>query len=92
MSTFGSPNQWGATEFGFRHRQNFRALRGYNRADFDEDGIVAMADFTLLSKAWLATDNTGGWNPDCDITVPADNSIDMLDLAAFGDNWLAGAW
>jgi len=92
LSTFGSPNQWGATEFGFRDRQNFRALRGYNRADFDEDGIVGMADFSVLAKAWLATDNTAAWNPDCDISVPADNFIDMLDLAALGHNWLAGAW
>lgn len=92
LSTFGSPNKWGDTDFGFRNRQNFRILRGYNAADFDENGIVDMADFSILARAWLATDNGPHWNPDCDISIPSDNSIDMLDLHVFVENWLAGVY
>jgi len=88
LSTFGSQNRWGATEFGFRHRQNFRPLRGYDLADFDEDGIADMMDFSILAKSWLAADNSPNWNPDCDISIPADNSIDPLDLAVLSHNWL----
>lgn len=90
LSTFGSPNRWGATEFGFRNRQNFRVLRGYNAADFDENGMVDMVDFSILAETWSATDNDPHWNPDCDISIPADNFIDMLDLSVFVENWLAG--
>ena len=88
LSTFGSPNRWGATEFGFRHRQNFRSLRGYNLADLDENGIVDMLDLGVLANSWLATDTGSNWNPDCDISIPADDSIDGLDLAVFSGNWL----
>ena len=89
LSTFGSPNRWGATAFGFRNRQNFRLLRGYCAADLDENGIVDTVDFSILAETWFATDNGPHWNPDCDISIPADNSIDMSDLHVFVQNWLA---
>ena len=89
LSTFCSPNRWNATESGFRKRQNFRSLRGYNDADFDENGIVNIVDFSILAKTWLATDNSPHWNPDCNISIATDNSIDMLDLQVFVENWLA---
>jgi hypothetical protein len=88
LSTFGSPNRWDATEFGFRNRQNFRALRGYNAADFDENGIVDLADFSILARTWSATGNDLHWNPDCDISIPADDVIDTSDLSVFVESYI----
>ncbi|MBN2270594.1 MAG: hypothetical protein JXN61_08270 [Sedimentisphaerales bacterium] len=88
LSTFGSPNQWGTTEFGFRYKQNFRPLRGYDLADLDENGIVDMLDFCILADSWSATGDSHNWNPDCDISTPPDDSINGLDLARFSSNWL----
>lgn len=58
--------------------------------DFEPDGDVDFADFAVLALAWQSSPGDDNWNPDCDISIPADNSIDMLDLAVFVDNWLAG--
>ena len=88
LSTFGSPNQWDLAESGFRYRQNFRPLRGYDLADLDENGIVDMVDFCILAQSWSAASDSPNWNPDCDISTPADDSINGLDLAAFSGNWL----
>ena len=88
LSTFGSPNRWGVTEFGFRNEQNFRVLRGYDLADFDENGIVNAVDFSILARAWLATDSDPHWNPDCDISLLTDGVIDEFDLAVFIQAWL----
>lgn len=88
LSTFGSPNRWAVTDFGFRYIQNFRTLRGYDLADFDENGIVDTADFGILANAWLTIANGPNWNPDCDISAQADGVIDVSDLEAFTQAWL----
>ncbi len=58
--------------------------------DISADCFVDMVDFATFALAWLTEPGDAGWNPDCDISTPADNSIDMLDVAVFVDNWLAG--
>jgi subtilisin family serine protease len=58
--------------------------------DFDGECDVDMVDFAILASAWLTEDGEAGWNPDCDISIPADNSVNMLDLAVFVEYWLAG--
>ncbi|MFQ6036297.1 MAG: C10 family peptidase [Sedimentisphaerales bacterium] len=58
--------------------------------DFDRDSDVDIVDFAILASSWLTKPSDVQWNPACDISSPADNLIDMLDLAAFADNWLAG--
>jgi hypothetical protein len=58
--------------------------------DFDGDGDVDTADFAVFASAWLTGPGDARWNPDCDISIPADNFIDTLDLAVFVDNWLTG--
>jgi len=63
---------------------------GIVAGDFDRDSDIDIADFTIFASAWLTKPGDAQWNPACDISSPADNSIDMLDLAAFSDNWLAG--
>ena len=56
--------------------------------DFDSDGNVDMNDFAVLANAWRSHKGDAEWNSVCDISIPSDNTIDMLDLVAFGENWL----
>jgi len=56
--------------------------------DFDYDCDVDFHDFAILALPWLTEPGDAQWNPACDISIPADRSIDMLDLAVFADNWL----
>jgi hypothetical protein len=56
--------------------------------DFDSDGNVDMNDFAVLANAWCSHKGDAEWNSVCDISIPSDNTIDMLDLAVFTDNWL----
>ena len=59
-------------------------------ADLDGDGDVDSEDFAIFTLAWLTEPGDDNWNPDCDISIPADNSVDMLDLAVLVEQWLAG--
>jgi len=63
---------------------------GIVAGDFDRDSDVDIADFVIFSSAWLTEPSDAQWNPACDISSPADNFINMMDLTAFADNWLAG--
>lgn len=58
--------------------------------DFDGECDVDFVDFAILALAWLTEPGQTGWNPDCDISIPADNSIDWRDLDILSNNWLAG--
>jgi hypothetical protein len=58
-------------------------------ADFSGDGIVNFIDYSIFAAAYLSKPNDENWNQDCDIAQPADNIIDMLDLAWFVDEWLS---
>jgi len=61
------------------------------RGDFDDDCEVDLRDFAILAAAWRTDDDDPRWNPDCDISIPADDSIDIRDLKVFAENWLACA-
>jgi predicted outer membrane repeat protein len=58
--------------------------------DFDNECDVDMVDYAIFTLAWLTEGGDSDYNPDCDISIPADNSIDMLDLAVFVKYWLTG--
>lgn len=58
--------------------------------DIDCDKDVDFEDFAILGLAWLTADGQPGYNSDCDISIPADDSIDWSDLKILTDNWLAG--
>lgn len=58
-------------------------------SDFEPNGEVNFDDFAVLAAAWLTEDGQDRYNPACDISIPPDGSIDMLDLLVFVDNWLA---
>lgn len=58
--------------------------------DFEPDCDVDFDDFAVFALAWLTEPGEPEWNPACDISIPADNSIDWHDLDVLTDNWLAG--
>lgn len=58
-------------------------------ADFFGDGIVNLIDYSIFAAAYLSEPDDENWNQDCDIAQPADNIIDMKDLAWFVGKWLS---
>ncbi|MHC4084350.1 MAG: right-handed parallel beta-helix repeat-containing protein [Planctomycetota bacterium] len=58
--------------------------------DFDYDCSVDFVDLSIFGLAWTSQPGDINWDFACNISIPADNVIDRLDLAAFADNWLAG--
>lgn len=57
--------------------------------DIEPDCDVDFGDFAILALAWLTVDGQLGYNSDCDISDPADNSIDWSDVRVLSNNWLA---
>lgn len=49
---------------------------------------VDLADFVILSKAWQSEEGQGQYNPVCDISVPADDIVDIEDVKVLAENWL----
>jgi hypothetical protein len=62
----------------------------FGGADIDGSGDVTFNDFAIFALAWGTELGRPQWNPDCNISIPADNSIDVRDLAVLIDNWLFG--
>ena len=58
--------------------------------DFDYNCRVNFADLSIFGSAWTSQPGDFNWDFACNISIPVDNVIDKLDLAAFADNWLAG--
>jgi sugar lactone lactonase YvrE len=56
--------------------------------DLNGDWEVDFKDLAILAKAWRSTAGGPNWDPNCDISTPADNVIDEKDLAVLCDNWL----
>ena len=62
----------------------------YTPGDFNKDGIVAFEDFSIFALAWMMEDGDAQYCPTCDIGIPVNYSIDLLDLKVFVNNWLVG--
>jgi hypothetical protein len=58
--------------------------------DFAGGCDVDFVDFAYLALTWLKEDGEPGYDYLCDISIPADNFINVSDLKIFTDNWLAG--
>jgi hypothetical protein len=65
-------------------------IRYSSRGDLNNDYRVNMLDFAALGDAWMSEAGDLNWDPACDISEPADNVIDGLDLAVFVESWLEG--
>lgn len=57
-------------------------------ADINLDGIVNTNDLLLFTLAWLSEFGDDNFNPKCDLAVPQDYIINMLDYAVFANQWL----
>lgn len=60
---------------------------GFVRQDATGDGTVDTNDLSSLSSAWLNRPDGIDWEPACDISSPADDRIDLRDLAALSRQW-----
>jgi len=56
--------------------------------NLDGDGDLDLYDYAMFAAAWRARLGQSRWNEGCDISIPADNVIDLQDLAVLADNWL----
>lgn len=56
--------------------------------DFDYQCDVDLEDFTAIATAWQSEEGQPDFNAICNIALPADNKIDLLDVAVFFENWL----
>jgi len=56
--------------------------------DLNGDWGVDFGDVAVLARAWHSTAGDTLWDPNCDISMPADGVIDERDLAVLCDNWL----
>jgi hypothetical protein len=58
--------------------------------DFAGGCDVNFPDFSVLGLTWQKEEGQPGYDPNCDISLPADNKIDWADLKIFCANWLCG--
>jgi sugar lactone lactonase YvrE len=56
--------------------------------DLSGDRMVDFNDFAILANAWCSHSGDSNWDPNCDISAPADGVIDEKDLAVLCENWL----
>jgi hypothetical protein len=93
-SGYGDPLYWSGTSApavsGTTRVPNVQLTICKIPGDFDDNGVVDLYDLDTLASAWLSGPSDGNWNPDCDISEPADDFINFLDYVVFAENWLAG--
>lgn len=58
--------------------------------DVNHDCVADMADYAVLTAAYQTKPGDPRWNPDCDISSPADGVIDMFDVNVFLSSWPSG--
>jgi len=56
--------------------------------DLNDDCRVDLPDFAIMGACWLSSTADAQWNEACDIAIPADGTINLLDLAVLTGNWL----
>ncbi len=66
---------------GVLHEQQYSA-------DISLDGAVDLTDYYLLVQAWQSHFGEANYNGRCDLALPKDNRVDVLDLAVFYEQWL----
>ena len=57
------------------------------RGDFNGDSFVDIEDLQALSVSWLAEPNDNSWSTACDVSLPPDGQINLLDIAQFQQIW-----
>ncbi len=56
--------------------------------NFDFDNDVDEHDLYIMVATWLSFEGSSNWNPSCNLN--GDSTIDVVDLAMFGEYWLTG--
>ncbi len=59
----------------------------YN-GNLNDDSDVDLQDYAIFAAAWRSQQGQSSWDDSCDISLPADNVIDVRDLAVLADHWL----
>ncbi|MBN2377792.1 MAG: right-handed parallel beta-helix repeat-containing protein [Sedimentisphaerales bacterium] len=59
-----------------------------DKGDFDGHCDTNLVDFTILAETWLGEPGDLRWNPACNIADSSEDTIDLLDLSLFIENWL----
>ncbi len=60
---------------------------GFVPQDSTGDGVVDVNDLGLLSAAWLRKPDAADWAAACDISLPADDRIDLRDFTSLAHLW-----
>ena len=58
--------------------------------DFYRDRVVDFKDFAIFAAAWGSRPGDENWKAACDISIPSDGVINILDFSEFCENWLEG--
>jgi hypothetical protein len=73
-------------EAQFTRSYTFR-LDGFVPQDATGDSKVDVSDLSLVSSAWLARPGAARWQAAGDVSAPADDRIDLRDLAGLARQW-----
>ena len=63
------------------------SIDGFVREDCTADAAVDTNDLSVMASAWLSEPGSAAWDPSCDVSSPADDRIDLRDLAALAGQW-----
>jgi hypothetical protein len=69
------------------HTEDGSVTANLSLADFNEDGVIDMADFAMLAAMWLSQAAEPDWDSAYDIAAPSDGSVDLRDYAALAEQW-----
>ncbi len=86
----GDPNVWVYDySYSFDDPNSLTFFSHVPSRDFNDDGVVNIADHAVLASYWLVEDcNEPNWCDNTDINT--DGYVDFDDLALFADYWLWG--
>ncbi len=57
--------------------------------DFNYSCLVNLPDMAIFAEAWNTQEGQSDYNPECDISAPKDDKVDILDLQVFAESWLS---
>jgi C1A family cysteine protease len=64
------------------------SLYEISAADIYTDCAIGFRDYAVFALSWLTEPGDTGWDPVCDISLPADKFIDAKDLNVLTNDWL----
>jgi len=56
--------------------------------DLDGNCKLDLEDLTILAIAWLSSSGDPAWNPTCDLAIPPDGIVNLMDFSILASNWL----